>query len=332
MKPTTIVSVLQSSSAGKDVALRRALSLAHWYDADLHVIRVDSSTRVGDESVGLVRNDLVRRIARVAEESGTATVSAVPAVLSGRPVQAITDYTSRVAADLVVVGNDARLGIGYWATGSFAATVGNTVRAATIAIPDQTSQGTNNCAPFRNILCAIDFSDASLGAVSVALKLAQQSGGQLRLLHVLDGFPFETVYSASRAFGLTDDLRAHAARVNRRLNALIPPDALNWIELGVTTVSGKAHRRIISAASAPGTDLVVLGFPRLSRLEQAVLGSTVHQVLRGAMTPVLLVPGPSRPSLFSRAHENEAQLATSRSAFGLRSLGRAAGATEGRAS
>jgi nucleotide-binding universal stress UspA family protein len=51
----------------------------------------------------------------------------------------------------------------------------------------------NDRAPFRNILCAIDFSEASMRALSEALAVGQQSGGHLGLLHVLDGFPYETI-------------------------------------------------------------------------------------------------------------------------------------------
>ena len=91
MKPKTIVSVLDSLSAAKDVALTRALALAHWYESDLHVVHVGSSNRVGESGGDAIRDDLVKRITRLAEGSGAAGVNVIPAVLSGSPVRAIAD-------------------------------------------------------------------------------------------------------------------------------------------------------------------------------------------------------------------------------------------------
>ena len=196
MKPKTIVSVLDSLSAAKDAALTRALSLAQW-------VRVGPARRscrpIESESERAVAmrfaTTLVTRIARVAEGSGTAGVNVIPAVLSGSPVRAIADYTDRVSADLVVVGKKARRGSGYWSAGSFAAALGKAVKSPTIAVPSGHPQPTDSGALFRNIVVPIDFSEVSLRALSEALVLAQQSGGRLLLLHVLDGFPYETVYS-----------------------------------------------------------------------------------------------------------------------------------------
>ena len=50
MKPKTIVSVLDSLSATKDVAFTKALGLAQSYESDLHVIHVGSSNRVGESA------------------------------------------------------------------------------------------------------------------------------------------------------------------------------------------------------------------------------------------------------------------------------------------
>ena len=43
MLPRTIVSVLDSSDVVKDVAVAWALSLARWYESDLHVVHVRRS-------------------------------------------------------------------------------------------------------------------------------------------------------------------------------------------------------------------------------------------------------------------------------------------------
>ena len=45
--------------------------------------------------------------------------------------------------------------------------------------------------------------------------LAQQSGGRLTVLHVLDRFPDETVYSGAPAFRLIDEYRSLVAQASR---------------------------------------------------------------------------------------------------------------------
>ena len=220
---------------------------------------------------------------------------------------------------------------GYWSEGSFPAALGKAVKSPTIAV------ASGNAPPgdsglFRNILVPIDFSAVSIRALSAALVLAQQSGGRLQLLHVLEGFPYETVYSGSRAFRLIPELHAQMAWRNRELRSLIPPDAWNWSEIDVATVSGLAHEAIVATASKRRADLVVLGLPRRSRLEEFVAGSTVNRVLRRTTSPVLLVPGPSRPRRVTSHVEHDDVLAPYTSAPGLVASGAAASGSWGRAS
>ena len=117
-------------------------------------------------------------------------------------------------------------------------------------MPDN-HDGANSTADtsFREILCATDFSPASIAALKQALVLAQQSGGRLTVLHVLDGFPYETVYSGSRAFRLIDEYRGLVAQVSRQLRNAIPQDALNWCDVQTRVVSGVPHRAILSTAA-----------------------------------------------------------------------------------
>jgi nucleotide-binding universal stress UspA family protein len=311
VKLKTIVSVLDSLSPSPNPALSRALSLARWYESDLHVVHVRPSSRASEDVGDAIHAE---RITRVTEGSGADGVNIIPAVLSGSPVRAIADYTDGVSADLVVVGKKARRGSGYWSAGAFAAALGKAVKSPTIAIPSDYSSTDSGL--FRNVLVPIDFTEVSLRALAEALVLAQQSGGRLRLLHVLDGFPYETVYSGSRAFRLMHDFRARVARGNRDLQSLIPLDALNWSAIDVSTVSGVVHEAIIAAASEQRADLVVLGLPRRSRVEEFVAGSTVHRVLRRTTSPVLLVPGPATVSLVRPADEDAVHFAPHAGVFG----------------
>ena len=299
MKPRAIVSVLDPTPATNDVALTRALSLAEWHDAELHVVDVGPSRPAADGGGDAARDALADRIDRAIRSAGAVGVAVTPAVLAGPPVRALADYADRVQADLVVVGREARRGDGYWTAGSFATALGTAVASPTMAVSGPHTPSVA-ASPFRQILAAVDFSEASLRALSAALALAQESAGRLRLLHVVDGFPYDSAYSGAHALRLINEFRARVARVNGELRSLVPADAFNWSDIDVETVSGTAHGAIVTAAAERPTDLIVLGLPRRHRLEQLVAGSTAHKVVRRATAPVLLVPGPATPVLQRR--------------------------------
>lgn len=229
--------------------------------------------------------------AKLRQKADQAHVELKHRVQQGDPVDIILLHARSLHPDVIVMGTHQRRGIDRLRVGSVAERVAAKATVPVLLVPRRRDTGTIR--PFSDVAVGVDFSDVSFHALSEALALAQRSGGHLRLLHVLDGFPDETVYSGSRAFRLMDDFRARVARVNRELRSLIPADAPNGSEIEVATVSGQAHKAILAAASERRTDLIVLGLPRRSRLEKFVAGSTVDKVLRRATSPVLLVPAPS---------------------------------------
>ena len=148
----------------------------------------------------------------------------------------------------------------------------------TLAVPDAGPRDANGA--FVNILCPTDFSAASAAALRQALVLAQQSGGTLTLLHVLDGFPYETPYSGGAAFRLIGGYRAQVDRISREMRNAVPSDAFNWCHIDTVVVSGVAHRTI---------DLIVMGLPERSGIDRVIMVSTATPVLRSAVCPVLMV-------------------------------------------
>jgi nucleotide-binding universal stress UspA family protein len=215
-------------------------------------------------------------------------------ILAGDPVTAVADYARHTSPDLLVVDKHGRRASKLWRAGVFAKELARLVACPTLTVPEgydvvPSTAGTS----FRDILCATDFSPASIAALKHALVLAQQSGGRLTVLHVLDGFPDETVYSGSRAFKLVGEYRGLVAQVSRRLRDAIPPDALNWCDVQVRVVSGVPHRTIRSTALEIKPDLIVMGLPKRSAFDTIVMGSTTGPVVRRTQYPVLMVPAPA---------------------------------------
>jgi nucleotide-binding universal stress UspA family protein len=260
-----------------DPAVIQALRLARAYQARLHVVH----------RLGWAPSDERPPFVRVA--------------LAGDPVTAIADYSARVNSRAIVVGNLRRRDTRYWSPAGFATALGAAASCPTLVVPAEAAPEPAAGERFQRILCAIDFSDSSLRALAVALAMVRDGAGRLTVLHVLDDFPYEPVYSPARALRLMRDYHARALQLDRRIWSLIPPGAADSHAVDVNTVSGLAADAIIAEADILSADLLVLGLSRRRRLDDFVTGSTTKKVVRRAKTPVLLVSGSADATLFEPA-------------------------------
>jgi nucleotide-binding universal stress UspA family protein len=139
---------------------------------------------------------------------------------------------------------------------------------------------------FTRILCPIDFSDASLGALEYALSLARASDARLTLLHALE--LFEEGPSVP-AYDLSEFHRLRQQEAERALVTLVPEDAGEWCRPQTIVANGSAYRAILRLAEEEGTDLIVIGVHGRNPVERLILGSTTERVVRGAPCPVLTI-------------------------------------------
>jgi nucleotide-binding universal stress UspA family protein len=292
MKPSLILNPLVLSPNGKPAAAR-ALAIARWYDADLHVLQLGgrrSRRSVVPAPMPLTDERLDPRVTAFLTALNPEEVPVSVVELPGDPVTAVSTYARLAGADLIVVGKYGRPNGLYRRPGIFARDVARHTSTPTLTVPETGEAPSGSTPPFAEILCPMDFSDAGMAALDRALVLAQESGGRLTLLHVLEAFPYETVYSGARAFQLVDDYRSRVAAISRDLRRLVPPDALNWSEVRTSVVSGVVHRAILETASEMRADVIVMGMPDRSTFGRFVMGSATGPVLREANCPVLLVP------------------------------------------
>jgi nucleotide-binding universal stress UspA family protein len=293
MNPSLILSPLSLSPSGRS-ALARALAIARWHDAEVHVLQVRGrrrraltpvATPLAEADAG-IEPRLTQFIESVNPKGARVSVVELP----GDPVSAVSEYAKQTGADLIVVAKHGRRHGAYWRPGAYAADLARQVSSPILAVPETQNSGSQAKAPFIEILCPIDFSSASAAAMNEALVLAQQSGGRITLLHVLEGDPYETVYSGARAMHLVENYDARIEKVSRELRRLVPPDAYNWCEIDATAVSGVPHRSILTTAAEIGADLIVIGLPDRGAVDRVVMGSTTTPVLRRATCAVLVVP------------------------------------------
>ena len=130
----------------------------------------------------------------------------------------------------------------------------------------------------QRILAATDFSTRSHRALRRAGLLANQSGAELTLLHVVDDDQPEHLIALEQMEGrkILEEQIASVAEIR-------------GIECRPLIVTGAAHDAILRTAKATQTDLIVMGSHRKNLLEDVFVGTTIERVIRRGTWPVLKV-------------------------------------------
>jgi nucleotide-binding universal stress UspA family protein len=139
-----------------------------------------------------------------------------------------------------------------------------------------------------SVLCPVDFSDSSRGALRYAAAIAAHFGARLTLLAVVDPL----LQEAAELTGEDSQLPAVTAReVERFFAATLDkrPDAVPEVRTEVTI--GKAAPEILRVARDSGADVIVMSSHGSTGFRKLFFGSTTERVLRETQVPVLVTPG-----------------------------------------
>lgn len=162
---------------------------------------------------------------------------------------------------------------------------------------------------FKRILCPIDMSPFSQGAVKLGVKHAQNSNATLYLLHVIDN-PFDELYLSSitqadpALLDLYSDEPAKRARImNATLEhsqVLLKQFCHEWVEqlpkVRYLVANGNPFEKILDAAKDHRIDLIVLATHGRTGVKRLLIGNVAEKVVRHAPCPVLtLKPRVTRP-------------------------------------
>jgi nucleotide-binding universal stress UspA family protein len=212
-------------------------------------------------------------------------------VKSGTPARCIVSYAAQLGADLLVIGTHGSSGFEHFVLGSVAEKVLRTAPCPVLTVPPH---GLSTARlPFARVLCALDFSECSLGALEYAMSAAVGSGAALTLAHVLE-WPWAE--PPAPAFGdlpgpegvaLAEFRLRRECQAKTHLEALIPKTLADRCHTRV--LHGRAYAEILRAAAEEHADLIVVGVHGRGALDIAILGSTTNQLVRRATCPVLTV-------------------------------------------
>jgi nucleotide-binding universal stress UspA family protein len=144
---------------------------------------------------------------------------------------------------------------------------------------------------YKKILVGVDGSNTSTLALQEAIKVAKEQAGRLRLVHVIDMFPFatadtgvigdaqleEVLFKAGQT--IIDGARDEAHKAGLQVETALPQNLTQPIGMVIE-----------EEAKQWGADLIVVGTHGRRGIQHFVLGSVAERVARAATRPVLLVP------------------------------------------
>jgi len=238
--------------------LDHALASARRHGARLLILHAVSPA-IAYSNGATERVDLLRRLRFRAEAAG---VDVRVEVQQGPADEIILLHAKARHVDLIVIGGSRKERRRGWSTW-IAERVLRDAPCPTLIVPENV---TGPASFTESVLCAVDFSSASPAVVEEALRLSEDDGRRVTLLHVAKG---------------------RDAAALEKLQSLIPLPKRSAVLVQV--VVGRPAAEIVRAARATNAQLMVIGAGHRSALGSRLFGETA-QLLRDATCLVLAVP------------------------------------------
>ncbi len=212
----------------------------------------------------------------------------------GDAAHEVLDRARSLPSDLIVMGTHGRSGFRRLLLGSVTEKVIRSAPCPVLTVPRPADEEAEPLpAPrFSRIVCAVDFSDASLHALEYAFSLAAGAdAGHVTLVHVVEVMPAppRAVSGSDVEAKALDAYVAAAADARRqRLDQIVPDSVRAQCKVDQVLAIGRAHVEILRLATERHADVIVLGAHGF-QISQLLFGSTAQQVIRQAPCPVLTV-------------------------------------------
>ena len=251
-------------------------------------IRTGETDHVNGDYIDWVKEELKNTYGALLEDSENNEIEAVV----GMPHREILRKARKEDADMILMGahtRDEDVGAARYRTvvGSTMQKVAKAARCPVVII----SRPCTTCWKlFSNIVVGIDFSKASDYAFLWAYKLAKEVGAKLHIFHALD----INYGSAGQVKGQAE-IEKHLEAANQKISSRLLSKLKDFDNYGVEIWEGIPYVEILKYTRQVNGDLIVMAHhTREIDPEQALLGSTVEQVVLRASCPVASVNHPDK--------------------------------------
>ena len=284
-------------------ALDHAVAMARWYGSAITLLHVYSVVPVAayepgtpmPPSVALTpadREALLASMKRFAEEEAGSDRPIQCETCEGTAAIEILDRAKTMPSDLIVMGTHGRTGFERLMLGSVTEKVLRKAACPVLSVPRLVRDAVP--APpvlFKDILCAIDFSDCSIHALKYAMSLAQEAAARLTVVHVIELLPELSPGTDEAVQAWPRHVAEYLAEVEHdrreRLRAAVPESVRAYCAVENVLANGTPHRAIVRVAAEQHSDLIVIGIHGRGATDLLFFGSTAQHVVRQATCPVL---------------------------------------------
>ena len=289
----TILCPVDFSDASQH-AVEHAIAIARWYGATIQALHVYPPPFAPVPGIPPPED----RVPQSEVERVETEVEALFADWDPRRLEAIVDVGRAASTildrargcDLIVMGTHGAGGFERLMLGSVTEKVLRRASCPVLTVPPHAVA--TSTLPFRQLLCAIDFSDSSLAGLDMAASLAREAGAALTLQHVIE-WPWHEPPPPS----LTDLPRAQASALDefRRYLTTMACNRLKDLAQDVDGTAlwrvahGKPYTELLRTAAELRADLIVIGVHGRNAADMMLFGSTTNQVVRRASCPVLTI-------------------------------------------
>ncbi|MEI6818673.1 MAG: universal stress protein [Verrucomicrobiota bacterium] len=144
----------------------------------------------------------------------------------------------------------------------------------------------------KNIIVAVDFSNATLGVTQIAVDLAKAFGANLELFHAIEPEPSYTAYGFTpdefpAMYAFQEEARRRAAEKLEELLTKVRADVPNATS---KMTEGSPLRTLLERVKESSADLVVLGSHGHGAIAALLIGSVAEGMVRKSTVPTLIVP------------------------------------------
>jgi universal stress protein A len=159
--------------------------------------------------------------------------------------------------------------------------------AQTLEDPSLLEEHEHRPVRLKKILVPIDFSPPSKNAFKYAVRFAEEFGGELTLLYVLEPQAMTGFMAIPEGTGF---IESDIVAVGKNLRSLIGSVRSTRIERPRWKVrGGLASHEIVEVAKEMDVDLIVVATHGYTGWKHFCIGSTAERVVRAAPCPVLVV-------------------------------------------
>ncbi len=202
-------------------------------------------------------------------------------VIVGRPHTVVADMAEARSVALVVIGAHSNEALRHTMLGTTGARMLRAVRKSILVVRNKSSE------PYRGVLAAMDFSDASVAAMQLAVRIVPSA--RLAVLHAINTH-FDGLISL---FGTGEEDLAEfwtQARVDAlaKIEALVAHLSDHPVSVSPEVQSGKPAEVILQRSRSADVDLVALGRHGPIRALDVLVGSVARQIVNRSECDVLV--------------------------------------------